>query len=137
MEPVPNSRILTSKSLTIIQLKGLVSAIAKCRRKLDQSLDIDPLCHAKTPFSGKSPSTYLIAGKEKEKKSPHSFRDTPPGDGKHKNAIAGNKEVTKMRRTNKNTQRKRNAHKATHGTTHNNAKEKSSTNLGFSKLTRD
>lgn len=68
MEPVPNSRILTSKSLTIIQLKGLVSAIAKCRRKLDQSLDIDPLCHAKTPFSGKSPSTYLIAGKEKEKK---------------------------------------------------------------------
>jgi hypothetical protein len=48
----------------------VVSATAKCRRKLDQSLDIDPLCHAKTPFSGKSPSTYLIAGKEKEKKIP-------------------------------------------------------------------
>jgi hypothetical protein len=48
----------------------VVSAIAKCRRKLDQSLDIDPLRHAKTPFSGKSPSTYLIAGKEKEKQIP-------------------------------------------------------------------
>jgi hypothetical protein len=29
--------------------------------------------------------------KKRNKKSPHSFRDTPPGDGKHTNAIAENK----------------------------------------------